>query len=97
MICATVMKLQVVLAREALQLRAPRHRAVGVEDLADHAGGREPGHAREVHRRLRLTDAAKHAAGPGAQREDVARAPQVGGLRLRVQADLDGPGAVRRR
>ena len=40
---------ELVLPREAHELGAARHRAVVVHDLADDAGGLEPGQAREIH------------------------------------------------
>ena len=50
---------------------AARARAVFVEDLADHAGRRQAGEAREVDRRFGVADALQHAAVARAQREDV--------------------------
>ena len=58
-------------AREADQLGQPRHRAVLVHHLADHAGREQPGEPCEVDRRLRVAGAPEHAALFGAQREDV--------------------------
>ena len=54
---------QAVLARELRELRHARHRAVLVHDLADHAGGRQPGDARQIDRRLGVPGAHEHAAG----------------------------------
>ena len=68
---------QPVLPGHLLQLGAPRHRAVGVEDLADDAGRHQSGQARQVHAGLGLSDPLQHAARPGAQREDVSRSPEV--------------------
>ena len=68
---------QPVLGGERLQLGTPRHRAVGVQDLADHAGRPEPGQPRQVDARLGVADALQHAAalapaaarcGPGRRR-----------------------------
>ena len=65
---------EVVLLGDRLQLGTPRHRAVGVEDLADDPGRDQPGEPGEVHAGLGLPHPLQHAAGPRAQREDVARA-----------------------
>src|ERR1019366_10735531 len=46
-----------VLLREALEVRHPRHRPVLVHDLADDAGGREVGEAREIDGPLSLAGA----------------------------------------
>ena len=61
-------------AREALEVRHARHRAVLVHDLADHAGGLEPREAREIDRRLGMPAAREHAAVDRAQRLQPARA-----------------------
>ena len=53
------------------------HRPVVVHDLADDAGGMQPGEPREVDRRLGLARALEHAAAAGAEREDVARLDEV--------------------
>src|SRR3546814_4943209 len=44
--------LQPVLAGEHFQLRPPRHAAVGVEDLDQHAGRLKPGKHGQVRRRI---------------------------------------------
>ena len=62
------------------QVGHARHGAVVVHDLADDAGGLEPGQAREVHRALGLARAPQHAALARAQRENVARPHEVPGL-----------------
>ena len=53
---------QLVPLRELRQLRHPRHRPVVVHDLADDAGGIQPGDAREVDGGLGLAGAHEHAA-----------------------------------
>ena len=53
------------------------HRPVVVHDLADDAGGREAGEAREVDGRLGLADPLEHAARLRAQREHVAGLHEV--------------------
>ena len=55
----------------------PRHRPVLVHDLADDAGGGQPGEAGEVDRSLRLPGALQHASGAGAERKDVTRLDDV--------------------
>ena len=47
---------------EGDEIVEPRHRPVVVHDLADHAGGVEPGEPRDVDRRLGMTGANQHAA-----------------------------------
>ena len=79
---------------EFSQFRQPRHRAVVVHDFAEHADGAQPGELREVHRRLGVAGALQHAAGPRAQRKNVAGLHQIlrhGGGR---RHDLNGFGAV---
>ena len=70
-------------AREALELRAARHRAVVVQDLDDDRGRLEAREAREVAARFGVTGARQHAAGLRHQREDVAGLAQVLGPRVR--------------
>ena len=66
----------------AVEVGDPRHRAVVVHDLADHAGRDQPGEAREIDRRLGLPDPLEHAAGLGLEREHVARLDEVARARL---------------
>ena len=66
-----------MLVGEGLELREPRHRAVVVDDLGEHAGLGEPGHAGEIDRRLGVPGPLEHAALAVAQREDVAGAGEV--------------------
>ena len=72
-------------AREALELRPARHRAVLVQDLDDHRGRLEAGEAREVAARLGVAGARQHAARARHQREYVAGLAQV----LRPRAGRD--------
>ena len=60
---------QPVLLGDLLELGPARHGAVGIQDLADHAGRVEPGQAGEIDAGLGLPDPLKHAAGAGAERE----------------------------
>ena len=53
---------QAVLLGELLEVGHARHRAVVAHDLADDAGGLEPGEAREIDRALGLPGAHQHAA-----------------------------------
>ena len=53
------------------------HRAVVVDDLGEHARGREPGEPGEVDRGLGVAGALEHAALAVAQREDVPGPGQV--------------------
>ena len=76
------------------QVGHPRHRAVVVHDLADHAGGREPGQPGEVDRRLGLPHPLEHAVAARPQREHVPRLDEVAGLRRGVDRNADGVGAV---
>src|SRR5256886_1799396 len=77
---------------EPLQIGAPRHRAVGVQDLTDHARGIEPRQPREIDARLGLAHALQHAARTRPQGEHVTRPAQV----PRHRGGIDG-GAHRRR
>ena len=65
-----------------------------IQDLADDAGRNQAGQPGEVHAGLGLPDPLQHAAGPGAKREDVARAAQVGGHGGGIDGDVDRRGAV---
>ncbi len=70
------------------------HRAVLVHDLADDAGGGEPGEPREVDGGLGLSRALQDAARARAEREDVAGLDEVVRRRGRVDRDLDRVGPV---
>ena len=87
---------QAVLAANALEVGHARHRAVVVDDLAQHAGRVEAGQAGEVDRGLGVAGPLEHAALAVAQREDVAGPGQVAGAGRRVDQRLDG-GATGRR
>ena len=73
------------------------HRPVVLHDLADHARRDQAGEPREVDRRLGLARALEHAAGAGAQGEDMTRLNEVARSRGGVDGDLDRVGAVMRR
>ena len=82
------------LAQNSTQLGHPRHRAVVVDDLAEHAGRVQPGHAGQVDGRLGVAGPLEHAAVGVAQREDVAGPGQVAGAGGRVDERSDGGGPV---
>ena len=63
--------------RKLAELGHPGHGAVVVHDFADHAGGIEPGDARQVDRRLGLARPHEHAAGSRPQGKHVPGARQV--------------------
>ncbi len=63
--------LEAVELGEADEVRATRHGAVVVHDLADDAGRVEPGETRDVDRRLGMAGAHQHAAVARHQRKDV--------------------------
>ena len=87
-------QLEPVALAELDEVRDAGHRPVVVHDLADDAGRREPGEAREVDGRLRLARALEHAAGARAEREDVPGLDEVVRRRRRVDRDLDRLRAV---
>ncbi len=88
--------LQPVLLGEQLELRPAGHGAVVVHDLADHAAGLEPGHARQVTGSLGVAGTRQHAARLRHQRKDVAGADDVLGLGVLRHRGLHGTGAVSR-
>ena len=85
---------EAVLVGELPQLRGPLHRAVVVDDLDEHAGGREAGQPGEVDRCLGVPAAHQHAALAVAQREHVARAGELPRLGRGVGQRPRGAGAV---
>src|SRR5678816_4398516 len=87
---------QLVPAREPGQLGNARHRAVGIENLADDAGRVESRDAREIHRRFGLPGAHQHAAVARLQREHVPGTCKIGRTRLRIDGGKYRGGAIRR-
>ena len=85
---------QVVLGTEALEIGHPRHRAVVVDDLAQHPGGVEPGEPGQIDGGLGVAGPLEHAARPGAQREDVTGPGQVVATDGGVGQGPDGQGPV---
>ena len=88
---------QIVLARKFAKFRHPRHRAVGVHNLADDARRIQPRDARHIDNRLGLSRADEHAAVLRAQGKDVAGARQVLRARLGVNRRQNRRRAVSRR
>jgi hypothetical protein len=88
--------LQPVHPCEFLQLRAARHAAIIVHDLAQHSHGCEPREPAEIHGRFGVTGAHQHAAAPRAQRKDVSGAREVRGRRARAGECADRGGAIPR-
>ena len=87
-------ELQAVAAAELHEVGHAGHRPVVLHDLADDAGRGEAREPREVDGGLRLPRALEHAAGAGAEREDVTGMDEVVRRRGRVDGDLDRPRAV---
>jgi hypothetical protein len=79
---------------EGDEVRHPRHGAVVVHDLADHARGVEAGEAGEVDRGLGMAGADQRAAVPRHEGEDVAGRDDVLAAHLRVDGDGDCMGPV---
>ncbi len=65
--------LETVTLGEGDEVGQPRHGAVVVHDLADHAGGIESGKTRKIDGRLGMAGAHQHAAFLGHQWKHVAR------------------------
>ena len=72
------------------------HRAVVLRDLADDRRGLKPRQTRQVHGRLRVARALKHAAGTRRDREHVPGDAEVFAFRRRVEQRFDRGGAVGR-
>ncbi len=89
--------LEAVELGELHQVGAPRHGAVVVHDLADHAGGVEAGEPCDVDRRLGVAGADENAAVAGHQGKDMAGRDDVRRSVRRIDGDRDGAGAVGRR
>ena len=79
---------------EGDQVRQPGHGAVVLHDLADHAGGVEPGQPRDVDSGLGVAGADQNAPVLGHQREDVSGRDDVLDALGRVDGDGDGVSAV---
>ena len=68
---------QMVFLTEFHQLWQPRHRAIVVQNFAEHARWFETCHARQVHCRFRMSGPSQHAAILGPERENVPGLNQV--------------------
>ena len=86
--------LEAVALGEGDEVGHARHGAVVVHDLADDAGGVEPGEPREIDAGLRVPGADQHAALARDQREHVARRDDVVVVLGGVDGGGDGAGAV---
>ena len=71
------------------QLRQPLDRAVVVDQLADHSGGRQTSEDREVHGGLGVAGALQHTPVAGTEREDVTRLDELLRPRRIVGEDPD--------
>ncbi len=87
-------ELDVMALGEGDQIRQAGHGAVIVHDLADHAGGGEPGQAGDVHRSLGMAGAHQRAAIARHQREYMAGGDDILTPELRIDRNRDGPRAV---
>ena len=83
-----------VLSAERDQVWNASHLAVVAHDFADNAGRLKAGQASEVDGGFSLPGANQNAAPPGTQREDVARANEIGSGRFGVDGSTDGVSAV---
>jgi hypothetical protein len=86
--------LQAMELGEGHEVRQPRHGAVVLHDLADHAGRVQARHAADVDRGLRMACADQDAAVLGDQGEDVARRNHIVGILRGIYRDRDGVGPV---
>ena len=86
--------LQIVELRERHQIVHPRHGAVLVHDLADHARGVEASQPRHVHRRFGMARAHQHTAIARDQWENVARGHDLLAALGRIDRHRDRAGAV---
>ncbi len=88
---------EAVLRAELDQIGDARHRAVVLHDLADHAGGVQPGQTCEINGRLGLARALEDATAARAQREHVPRLDEIVPPPRGIDRDLDRARAVVRR
>ena len=88
---------ETVLVREPAQVRAAGHLAAVEDEFAEHAGGSATGEPSEVDGCLGVADALQHAAGAGAQREDVPGAVERVGADRRIGEGPQRRGAIRGR
>ena len=82
--------LDLMVAREHVEVRPPRHAAVLVHDLHDDGGRLEPREPCEVAGRLGVPGPGEHSSRLGAEGEDVAGLDEVLGPRVPAYRPLDG-------
>ena len=73
-----------------LQFRQARHGAIRILDFADHPGGIEPGHARQIHRGFGVASPLQNASFPGPKRENVPRTAEILGAGSGANGHLNG-------
>ena len=86
--------LQAMLFGEDFQIRHPGHRAVFLHDLANDAGGAQPGNPGQIDRSLGLPGTHQHAAPASPQGENVAGADNIPRCCLGMHRRLDGSGPI---
>ena len=89
--------LEVMLAGESLQIAAPRHAAIFIQNLDDHRRRFESGQTRQIAAGFGVACARQYAARARHQREDMPRLHQILRLCIRLHCGLHGNRAVRRR
>src|SRR2546426_1384361 len=85
---------ETMLLGEPLEIGAARHRAVRIEDLADHTRGIQPGEPREIDACFGLADALQHTAATRPERKDVTGPPQIARYRRGIDRDANRRGPV---
>ena len=85
---------QVMLCGEDPQVIQAHHFTVVLGDFPDHAHRFQSGSLAQVNGRFGMPAAFEHSPGRGTQREDVAGAGELSGLRLRVSQQAAGQRAV---
>src|SRR5450759_909473 len=83
-----------VLSREALELRHARHGSVGLHELCDHAGRVQAGQDREIDRRFGLTGTGQHSPLGGPERKRVPGHREIGFPRRWFEDFANRGGAV---
>ena len=81
---------------ELQKIRKSRHGAIGVQNLADHAGGFDTGQPRKVHSRLGVTRTGQYTAGLGHDRKHMSRTHNLFARRIFTHRGTDRVGAVSR-
>ena len=81
---------QAVFFAEPHQLRQTRHRAVVMQNFAEHPGRLQSGHGGKINCRFGVTSAAQDAAVLRSQRKDMAGLHQIIRLRDGIGDDLNG-------